>query len=90
MFFPPCFFLYLFVLELYRSVVWSPLGRASISASYGFFFVTNTIFDRDDLPNTNTIVIISSTTIGFQPPKIGGYALLGVRHKAIPSPPYNT
>ena len=37
-FFPPCFFLYLFALELYRSVVWSPLGRASISTSYGIFF----------------------------------------------------
>ena len=37
-FFPPCFFLYLFALELYCSVVWSPLGRASISTSYGIFF----------------------------------------------------
>jgi hypothetical protein len=31
-------FLYLFVKELYCSVVWSPLGRASISASYSIFF----------------------------------------------------
>ena len=41
-FFPPNFFLYLFALELYRSVVWSPLGRASISASYCIFFATST------------------------------------------------
>ena len=39
------FFLYLFALELYRSVVWFPLGRASISTSYGIFFVTST-YDR--------------------------------------------
>jgi hypothetical protein len=55
-----------------------------------FFFgsTANTIFDDDDLPNTTTIVIIFSTTIGFQPPKMGGYALRGPPHKAIPSPPY--
>jgi len=46
------------------------------------------IFDDDNLPNANTIVIICSTTIGFQPPKMGGYALLDPPHKAIPSPPY--
>ena len=39
---PPFFFLYLFALELYCSVVWFPLGRASISASYVFFFATST------------------------------------------------
>jgi len=31
----------------------------------------------------------SLRTIRFQPPKIGGYTLLDVRHKAIPSSPYN-
>ena len=88
------FFLYLLALELYHSVVWSPLGRAHISASYGIFFwwpqrsTTFTIFNHDNLPITNTIVIIFSITIRFQPPKLGGYALCGPRHTAIPSPPY--
>ena len=36
--FPAVFFLYLYPKELYRSVVWSPLGRASISASWDIFF----------------------------------------------------
>jgi hypothetical protein len=39
-------------------------------------------------PTTNNIVIILSTTIGVQPPKMGGYALRDPPHKVIPSPPY--
>ena len=89
-FFPRLFPSYICAKELHCSVVPSPLGRASMSASYNIFFCSAT--DHDNLHNgdPNTISIISSRTIWFQPPKIGGYALLVVQREEIPSPPHNT
>jgi hypothetical protein len=54
-FFPPCFFLYLFALELYRSVAWSPpLGRASISARKLLYFFRDLDFHRNQNEPTAT------------------------------------
>jgi hypothetical protein len=91
-FYPPFFFC-TFLRWNYIVALYGPRWVASISASYGFFLrpqhsTAHTIFDNDDLPNTNTIDIIFSTTIGFQPPKMGWYALRGPLHKAISPPPY--
>jgi hypothetical protein len=86
-------FLYLFVKELYCSVVWSPLGRASISASYSIFFgnlnlqLLTQFWPWQPSQHQNYCHYFLKNHL-ISTAKNWGGALLGPRRKAIPSPAF--